>query len=480
MAGLRTKLAWSLWQSSCKSSARSFETALRDPEAQQRAHLSSILSGAANTEWAKQNRIGPNDDIETFQERVQIMDTKSLGEWTDRIRTGAPAVLTQSKVNRLVPTSGSTGPAKLIPMTKKSQQEFALAIDLWLYDLLHQYPEVKNGRCYIATSPAQIYKSCDSAVPIGFAKDADYLSRWGRLAMSQVTALPPGISKLEGEVWKAQTKAYLAKAEDLSLISIWHPSYWMSLYSEQELRSAKETWPQLATVSSWSDGACRPAAESLMKFFPEASHQAKGLWLTEGTVSIPWRKQRPIALMSAFLEFEDQEGKVHLSHELEDKLTYRPILTNHAGLYRYRLGDLVRVDGFVEQTPSLSWVGRVDAVSDLCGEKLSEAQISRALATANWPHFALLCPRKNPSGYICFLRQNQAEVFPLEKFESALQENPHYKWCRTVGQLGPLSIRSLSNSTYDKFSNQQWDDTHHIKGSHLLPLERARDLGIID
>ena len=51
---------------------------------------------------------------------------------------------------------------------------------------------------------------------------------------------------------------------------------------------------------------------------------------------------------------------------------YDIVLTQHGGLYRYRIGDRVRVTRFYQATPCLEFVGRSDAVCDLTGEKLHE------------------------------------------------------------------------------------------------------------
>ena len=58
------------------------------------------------------------------------------------------------------------------------------------------------------------------------------------------------------------------------------------------------------------------------------------------------------------------------------------IVTTGGGLWRYRLGDLVEVDGFVAATPSLRFIGRGASVSALCGEKLNETFVTRAIEAA--------------------------------------------------------------------------------------------------
>src|SRR6185369_1456475 len=99
------------------------------------------------------------------------------------------------------------------------------------------------------------------------------------------------------------------------------------------------------------------------------SIQSKGLLATEAFVSIPWEAQHPVAVMSHFFEFASANGEILLAHELRHGETYSVIVTTAGGLWRYRLGDLVEVDGLAAATPSLRFLGRGTSVTDLCGEK---------------------------------------------------------------------------------------------------------------
>ena len=57
-------------------------------------------------------------------------------------------------VERLVPTSGSTAAAKLVPFTADLRGEFTTAIDAWLVDLFMARPALMGGPAYWSISPA--------------------------------------------------------------------------------------------------------------------------------------------------------------------------------------------------------------------------------------------------------------------------------------------------------------------------------------
>ena len=84
-------------------------------------------------------------------------------------------------------------------------------------------------------------------------------------------------------------------------------------------------------------------------------------------------------MRSHFFEFVDDSGAVHRVHELRAGQTYEVVVTTAGGLWRYRLRDSVRVTGFIGQTPALQFLGRNGNVSDLFGEKLSEAFVTETI-----------------------------------------------------------------------------------------------------
>lgn len=448
---------------------RHFERALHQPSEAQHQCLRSILASANGTAWAKQFKITSRSTIEDFRQRVPIQDPAELAPWTQRILRGETNVLTNHTTHRLVPTSGTTGSHKLIPMTAASRREFSTGVNLWMGDMMHRFPEIKQGRCYIATSPVIDFQNPPAAVPVGFAEDEAYLGTIERMLLQQILAIPTEVSKLRDDAWKRATRHHLLQAKDLRFISLWHPSYLAALFNEAELAKLSQQWPALSVISTWSDGACAKPARQLMTHFPAASHARKGLWLTEGILSIPWQNTCPIALLCGFLEFESEDGTIHLAHQLDQGAHYRPILTNHAGLYRYRLGDVVKVDGSIHNTPSICWLGRADQVSDLCGEKLSDAQVSSALACIGWNDFFALLPVNTDQHYCCLVPQQTQCPFPLQAFETQLRHNPHYDWARQVGQLKALSLTSINPKQISQVAaSLTRKDTQHQKATHLL------------
>ena len=232
-------------------------------------------------------------------------------------------------------------------------------------------------------------------------------------------------------------------------------------------------WPHLRLISCWADANAMPYAAALYQQFPNVVIQPKGLVATEAFVSLPLAGHdgAALAVRSHFFEFApvgddpctevDGQASTKLAHELDVGAHYSVIVTTGGGLYRYRLHDLVRVTGKVAECPLLRFVGKEAMVVDHFGEKLNERHVSTACAQARAAHgisptFCLVAFDRDarPPAYTLFI---EAEVSPAllqamgRSLEERLLDNYHYRYCRELGQLGPLRlfhIQSRGLQTY--------------------------------
>ena len=216
-------------------------------------------------------------------------------------------------------------------------------------------------------------------------------------------------------------------------------------------------WPTLKIISCWGDGNAEFAILELQRRFPKTPIQRKGLIATEAIVTIPFLGARPLALCSHFFEFIDSAGGIYLAHELRKDETYEVIMTTGGGLWRYRLQDEVQVTGFSGKTPSLQFLGRKGLVSDRFGEKLSEVFVASVVqellgGVSTPPIFILLAPDEDHSG-CCYTLYFEGDVQQdvTAPLDDLLMKNPHYAWCRNLGQLHPprlFRINAGGNETF--------------------------------
>ena len=187
------------------------------------------------------------------------------------------------------------------------------------------------------------------------------------------------------------------------------------------------------------------------------------------------RAPGPVPLVDEiFFEFEEEDGKIHLLHELREGCSYELILSQKGGFLRYRMGDWVEVVGRYLGAPCLRFLGRANDVSDLVGEKLNAGFVQSALSRVfpSEDGFSFLVPlrrEKGPSYYLCVTSESPAPG-AAQVLEEALVEAHHYFQARKLGQLGPVKVATANGAReayYDHFMSRgmKWGD---IKFSPLL------------
>ncbi len=426
--------------------------------------LGRILARNAASEFGGAHGFGRLRGVGDYVREVPLSTWDDHADAVARIAAGATGVLTAEPVRLLEPSSGSTAATKLVPYTAGLRADFARGIRPWLHDLYRSFPGVRAGRAYWSVTPAVSRPAAAGGVPVGFDEDADYLGPVAKRLMGAVLAVPGDVARVATmDEFRVRTLTALLAADDLALVSVWNPTFftllldWAAEHATEvtaglplERRSAlagavragdwAAVWPRLAVVSCWADAQAAPAASELGGRLPQARLQPKGLLATECFVAVPIERAggAVLAARSHFFEFVGEGGGDPVpAHEVEAGRRYAVVVTTSGGLYRYRLGDLVEVAGHLGALPVLRFVGRADRVSDLVGEKLSEAFVAGALAAAGASGFAVLTP-DGRRGYA--LVTDAPAPGLAERLDAALRENFHYDHARRLGQLDAVCL----------------------------------------
>jgi len=502
-----------MWLASFLPAHFAFRRAVKNPKNAQAAILERLLRQNAGCAYGKRwqfSRLrGPRD----FQNAVPIVTYDDLAPWMQRMTDGEPDVLTAERVLMFEKTSGSSDAAKYIPYTASLREEFRTAIGAWMCDLYRHHPRLLTGNTYWSLTPlARKKEYTKGGRPVGFENDAEYFSGWQRKLLNALMAVPNEtalISDLTGCLYV--TLRFLLQSPSLAFVSVWSPTFLNilldqlrlhggrlccdlrdgdlrppNLISTAELKPLKkylradpvraallrgillrdgpiatqELWPNLRMISCWADASSRLAVPAIQESFPGSPIQGKGLLATEGVVSIPICSAQGsvAAVTSHFFEFLEKDSATpRLLHELELGREYSVLLTTGGGLWRYRLGDRVRVTGFLEQAPVLEFHGREGNVSDVCGEKLSAAFVDSVLLEleserACTPGFAMLAPSFEASPrYVLFFHGRIESGQFAELLDAKLRRNPHYDYCRKLGQLSPPAIFQITESAGEAY-----------------------------
>ncbi len=467
---------------------RRFSIAASCPRKAQEGRLKALVYANAQTAYGLAHKFNEIDSVASYQSHVPIITYDEMSSWIDRIAAGEVQVLTHEPVRMLERTSGSTSANKLVPYTTALLHEYSAASGPWLYDLFRALPKLKSSRSYWSVSPATRQKETTSGgLPIGFEDDAEYFGPVAAWALRKTMAVPSSVARLpDTDQWRRQTCLYLLGCHNLGLISVWSPTFLCLLMDYihdnlsdllKELPSARADeirrgmqltagaltgdaiWPDLCLVSCWMDGASSHFLPELKQWFPRTPFQAKGLLATEGVISFPLcgYEGSVAAVASHFIEFLDidhPQNRPLLMDDLKRGGTYSPVISTAGGLYRYHLKDVVECVGHYSQTPLLRFAGKLESVSDLCGEKLSARHIEgilrrvQSMTAMRW-RFAMMAPvDSRPSSYCLFVDTDAGEEhlsWLASELETMLCESHHYKYCRTLGQLAPVSIQRVKH-----------------------------------
>ncbi|MFZ5723189.1 MAG: GH3 family domain-containing protein [Pseudomonadota bacterium] len=464
-----------------------------DLERIQRAKLSVLLAAVAPSRSGRLQHAA----YWRWEDFTRSVPVTGWNEWSlliDEQRRQQSPLLIDSPVVRYQPTSGSTSAIKYVPYTRRFLAELDAAIAPWLGDLYTRHPAIRGGRHYWSVSwlPTALRESCRADLN----DDLQLLAAGKRLLAGTTQAVPQETSLAgtsDGSLFA--TLAWLAADRHLGMLSVWSPTFGLGLLERLAVwreplaaalndgrwprgygdfgklrcprapRAAKllyewdgtqdpeffrTLWPQLALVSAWDTAAAAPWAGELQARLPHAAFQGKGLWATEGVVTIPFMDRHLLAYRSHVYEFQDADsGRVHAPWELRTGQQVIPLLSTGSGLLRYRMNDVMSVEGHVGNVPALRFLGRNDG-ADLVGEKISTTlaqQMLDALAARHEVRPLTLLAASDAGegrpGYVLLAEPPAGDGAAAlgervaRDLETALLAHFHYRLARDLGQLAP-------------------------------------------
>lgn len=371
---LAVRTASRLFQTYSGLAASEFSRCAEQTEASQVAVLRRLAAATARTEYGRRYGIDADADYAKWRE-LPVVDWPDLEPWITLERE-RPGALVADPVVQWVRSRCTHCMYKLVPYTAALKGSFSRALSLWGHDLVTAGLKLRTGYCYFEIDPPELRLAGD------FADDSDYVSRPLARLMRQVLVVDPRIKELRStEHFQHVLALSLIAAAKLEVISIWHPTRFVEMcdYIVQqrerlasELDDARVTcegqvfeltrlsperkaallagdlaalWPALKLVSSPAEHEDAPSAAALARHLPQARHQGTGLMKTEAPLTIPlavaggW-----VPLVNEiFYELESDAGSVCPLVDAQVGGEYTIIISQAAGLARYRTGERVRV-----------------------------------------------------------------------------------------------------------------------------------------
>jgi GH3 auxin-responsive promoter len=449
--------------------------------------LHDIIGDLSQTVYGRDHGLDRTDGYLAFAAKLPLTRYEDLEPYLKRQIEGESRVITTEAFIHIEPTSGSRGAVKAIPYTKAMKQAFGRMFRIWAYDLLSKQLSLQSGRIFISQSPQS---------PIN--RETQYLGGWLEALIGQFLVRQRG----EHPDFLMDVSLALLRADDLEVISVWSPSYLTVIldYIEQNKVTIRphlsasranvlqdpinwpSVWPHLQLISCWDEGQARPLAQELAARFPGVTFQGKGLLATEAPLSMPITAAKGALPLydSVFFEFLRDDGSLALLSELTVGTIYEVVITTASGLIRYRLGDLIRVTGQHRGAPVIAFHGRGADISDMVGEKLSEAFVRGALTPLIPSGRFLLLPDAAQRRYV-LLSEDSEDISPMA--EAALNAAYHYQLARQQSQLGAIKAVRVHDllGLIKRFATGQGQAMGHVKDTALLsdPVKAAALLKVL-
>lgn len=424
-----------------------------------------LLRQSATTQWGAEQGLTADMTYAEFSAKVPVTTWGDWESWVDREKN-VPGALSRD-VTRFQPTSGSTHKRKWIPYTKSFLAEIDRATATWIFDLYAQYPGLRSGAHYWSLSwlPDELRREMTN-------NDLAYFPWLKRWFLSHVMAVDESVQRAAtSQLAREHTIRQLIEQRDLSLLSVWSPTFLLGLctdiWDERRAFAAKSSrstqkilteskdlaecvarlWPGLALVSCWQTADAAPWATQLQELFARVPLQGKGLFATEGVVTIPVEGRTQLAYQSHFYEFEKKTGAIVPAAELVPGDEVRVLLSTGSGLWRYRLGDRVLVEELADGCPVLRFLGR-DQTVDMVGEKLS-FDAARGVLQQLGPQALLLLASPGATdvrpSYVVVWEGSPPQDL-AQRAEALLCEHHHYQLARELQQLAPACVHACDSS----------------------------------
>ena len=517
------RLLWTPIRLQAKGQVRGWRKAVeRTPETQTRL-LARLLGEAADTDFARDHGLGRARTIDDLRHALPIAGYERAAPYVERVARGRIQALFPpgTRIHMFAMTSGTTGTPKRIPVTDSGLRDYRQGWHVWGVHALEDHRAAFGAKILQLTSrmdeestasgiPAgamsgltahaqkrvvrRLYVMPPEAACVADAQAKYYLACRLGLAVRRVLPITANPSTLLGlaRTMDARRDDLLRDLADGTLAADLALDAPVRQLIEARLRPApdrarelekkvragghlypKDAW-ELPLIGTWKGGTLGLYLREMPRYWGDAPVRDIGLLASEGRFSVPIRTEGSAGVLEAtatFYEFVPEDAidqpdpPALLAHEVETGQRYFLILTTTGGLFRYHIGDLVRVTGRWGAAPVIEFLNKGEHTANLTGEKLTEFQVTSAanasvaqlgLDVGNYclcptwadvPHYSLLVEG-------CDVPAHRAAELAWAVDLALRALNMEYETKRQSGRLGPVRVKAIPDGAWQAFDAQ--------------------------
>lgn len=505
-------------------------------DAAQEALLLRILRENQDTVLGRRYRFSEIKSAPDFAKTVPFSVFEDYEELIERTVNGEAGVFMAAKPYFYCISSGSTGVPKFLPLSEESARVQHFYLDGVLdgmiqarhapYEPICRFPTADVFCTHMPDGTANGVRSGLSPVyarekgDFPFAQyyapeavlfpekltDMQYVKLRFALARREITDLEgvfvhqlTWMFRFMTEHWDAllDDMASGGVSEDFAVDEEWR-AYLLKMLPPDPERAAelravdfssdcpiKEIWPCIRQVRVICGVQYRNYEQILRRTIGDTPVSSFAYAATEGFLGIAWGMDSSGTYLllpdACYFEFlpEDGGNKTLGLTELKQGERYEILITTVSGLYRYRIGDVVEVTGFVGKAPLVRVLYRKNQILSVIDEKYTASQFEDAMAL-----FLRYCRidaadfcisgsvRGDEPIYRLFLETDS--VLPPdaeELFDDCLRLNSlGYRSARNMNEIGPPSIALVEAGSFRAFEQ--------IRAARRRRSEQAKPLWV--
>lgn len=529
-------------------SLRRLEKYSRDPMAENFAVLKKILKDNKDTEFGKLHHFGEIESIEDFRRCVPVTGYDDFAPYIERMKNNETDLITSSPVLGYSRTSGSSGIPKYIPATKASLESYVnytwtRALALGIAEAKKQGRKVRPGRgIFLSPATNELLPNglpCSNIAEIGAREygivypyiltvptgklfdvhDGDYIYNIYRFGLedenvsfifsvffsinvSQMAYLRENWQVIIDDIEKGVISESVSMKPELrkELTAHIKPMPERAAYLRKQFEQGfdetllRRLWPNLTVICGIGNASFKPAADYIRSFAKGIPFDFSIYGASEGLVAACYETENTdmqLLTDSCFYEFIEHgqpDSEAVTLDKLEKGKQYEILITTQAGLYRYRLKDVLEVKGFRNKCPLISFVYRKGQMFNIAGEKFSEEDArntiemlekAHGIRIAHWLFYQDVSVM--PNRYALLLEAD-AENDPgdcVDELEEYMGKcNKRYPGQREKAFIGRLIIQKQKPGTHDEWSAlcvSRGASAAQIKPVHFLDNDEKKE-----
>lgn len=495
-----------------------FRRSLRAVEATQQRVLRRVLPLVADSEFGRRHGLVRVRTPTDLKRAVPLATYESYRPIIDRVADGDPRALFSpgQRVLMFATSSGTTAEPKRIPVTPAFVQDYRRGWNTFGLKMLTDHPRAIL-RPILQCSGRHDATYTRAGIPCGAI--TGLLAQTQKRIVRRFYVAPPELARVEPPAARYYALMRLAMERDVAFAITANPATLIQLartvdeQSETLIRDVRdgtlsphavpnEPLQQTLTarlrpnasrateledcrrrvgrllprhywnvefLACWTGGSLGHYLQRLADWWGPVPVRDIGLLASEGRVSIPFEDGTPVGVLdvtSAIFEFipadqtDDPRPDCLGPLEVQPGHDYAVVLTNTTGLVRYRLDDVVRVHGRLEQAPLVEFLHRAGRVASVAGEKLTENQVVAAVRQACHTlgiaefDFLVFPLWSDPPSY-CLVGTLEPHAGLASAVDAALAaQNEEYASRRKSLRLGPLKTHVISGQAIESFDRR--------------------------